>query len=350
MKFSIIIPAYHAEKTLGACLQSLREQTFRDFEAIVIDDGSTDGTPLAAERFTRSDPRFRYIRQENRGVSAARNHGVEAASGEFILFLDSDDRYDPAYLQEFHEMTTAYPDCGHFWCGFRSVDPSGRDLGCTAWTGEGTGCQLLHRDRIMDLHEKTLDAALWNKAFRRQVLLDHGLRMDESLSLGEDLLFNFGYLDVCDPRIVVSSRPLYLYTKAADGTLDSKFRPDLKEIYEIVNTRLLDYLRRWEVSPAQMTKYYNSVFYTLERVLYNTYRPECAMTPAEKRKFNSAILKSSHFRQTFRQTDCAIHPLYRRAYALGSWACVRMLDALVDLKKKLGACRRKNHEAGKKSN
>ena len=347
MKFSVIIPAYHAEKTLGACLQSVRQQTFADFEAIVIDDGSADGTRFVAEQFTLSDPRFRYIRQENRGVSATRNHGIAEAKGEFIVFLDSDDRYDRAYLQQFHEMTAAYPDCDHFWCGFRSVDPQGRDLGCTVWPDEGGTYHILERDRIMDLHEKTLDAALWNKTFRRQILQTHGLRMDESLSLGEDLLFNFGYLDVSGPRIVVSSRPLYLYTKAADGTLDSKYRPDLKEIYEGVNARLLTYLQRWEVSPAQMTKFYNSVFYTLERVLYNTYRPECAMTPAEKRKFNSEILKSSHFRQTFNQTDCSIHPLYRRAYEIGSWNCVLLLDALVNLKKKLGTWGRNTKQVQK---
>lgn len=334
MKFSIIIPAYNAEKTLVACLESVRAQTFSDFETIIVDDGSTDGTRFVAEQFAQSDARFRYIRQENCGVSATRNHGIAEANGEFIVFLDSDDRYERAYLQEFHEMTTAYPDCDHFWCGFRSVDSCGRDLDCTAWSGDDGTYHVLLRDQIMDLHEKTLDAALWNKAFRRQLLQTHGLRMDEALSLGEDLLFNFGYLDVSRPRIVVSSRPLYLYTKAADGTLDSKYRPDLKAIYESVNARLLTYLQRWEVSPAQMTKFYNSVFYALERVLYNTYRPECAMTSAQKRKYNSMILKSSHFKQTLKRTDCSIHPLYRHAYRMGSWSYVRLLDSLVKLKKK----------------
>lgn len=335
MEFSIIIPAYNAEKTIRACLQSVQEQTFSDFEAIIVDDGSSDGTDLATETFVRSDSRFRCIRQENRGVSATRNHAIMEAKGEFIVFLDSDDRYDRAYLQEFHEMIAAYPNCDHFWCGFRSVAPSGKDLGCTVWP-EGDGRYHIHdRAGIMELHEKTLDAALWNKVFRRRILETHRIRMDETMSLGEDLLFNFAYLDVCRPQIVINSRPMYFYTKADNGSLDSKYRPDLKQIYETINSRLLAYLQRWDVSPSQMTKFHNSVFYTLERVLYNTYRPECAMTPAQKRKFNNEILKSSHFRKTFKQRDCRIHPMYCRAYEIGRWELVMVLDGLVNLKKRL---------------
>ena len=84
MKFSIVIPAYNAEKTLGACLQSVHEQTFSDFEAIVVDDGSIDGTHLVAAQFSHTDPRFHYIWQENQGVSTARNRAITEAKGEFV--------------------------------------------------------------------------------------------------------------------------------------------------------------------------------------------------------------------------------------------------------------------------
>ena len=335
MKFSIVIPAYNAEKTLGACLQSVQEQTFSDFEAIIVNDGSTDGTHLVAAQFTQEDSRFHYIRQENQGVSATRNHAITAAKGEFVVFLDSDDRYDRNYLQEFYEMISAHPNCDHFWCGFRSVTPCGRDLGCTGWLKDDGRYYIHDRAQIMDLHERTLDAALWNKAYRRKILEDHGIRMDESMSLGEDLLFNFAYLDACRPQIVINNRPMYLYTKAENGTLDSKFRPDLKEIYEIMNGQLLAYLQRWNVSQTQLTKYYNSVFYTLERVLYNTYRPECTMTSAEKRRYNHLLLKSDQFQTVLKRTNCRIHPIYRWAYQMNCWDLVMVLDGLVNLKKRM---------------
>lgn len=335
MKFSIIIPAYNAEKTLGACLQSVQEQTFSDFEAIVVNDGSTDGTHLIATKFLQADARFRYICQENQGVSAARNRAIAEATGEFVVFLDSDDRYDRGYLQEFNDMILINPDCDHFWCGFRSITPHGEDLGCTVWSSNKERYSIHNRAQIMDLHERTLDAALWNKAYRRNILNDYGICMDESMSLGEDLLFNFAYLDACSPKIVISNCPMYLYTKAENGTLDSTYRPDLKDIYEMINGQLLLYLQRWGVSSAQMAKFYNSVFFAWERVLYNTYRPESIMPTLQKIKFNRKVLKSSCFQDTFRKTNCYIHPLYRCAYKMGSWNFVRLLDGLITMKKRL---------------
>lgn len=335
MKFSIVIPAYNAEKTLGACLRSVQEQIFSDFEAIIVNDGSIDGTHLVVAPFLQTDFRFRYICQENQGVSAARNRAIAEAKGEFIVFLDSDDRYDQGYLQEFNEMILAHPDCDHFWCGFRSVTPCGEDIGSTVWSDDNDRYSIHDRTQIMDFHEKTLDAALWNKAYRKAILKAHEIYMDKTLSLGEDLLFNFAYLDVSRPQIVINNRPMYLYTKAENGTLDSKYRPDLKETYETINNQLLLYLQRWGVSSAQMTKFYNSVFFALERVLYNTYRPESTMTPLQKRKFNRKVLKSSCFRESFRKTNCYIHPLYRSAYEIGSWDFIRILDGLIAMKKRL---------------
>lgn len=335
MKFSVIIAAYNAEKTIGKCLQSLKEQTFSDFEAIVVDDGSVDGTGEIARDYAREDNRFRYIHHENCGVSATRNRGLNAAAGEYVVFLDSDDRYDLQYLQIFDELIEAYPECEHFWCGYQSVDPNGNNKGTCAWPGETGEVHLVNRSGIMDLHEKSLDAALWNKAYRRQILEKHQLCMDDNLSLGEDLLFNFAYLDICSPEIVISSRPLYIYTKAENGSLDSKYRDDLKENFDLLNEKLLQYLQSWDVAPEQMMKYYCSVFYTYERVLRNTYRPESKLTAEEKRAFNREIVRSEKFQTALKRSACGIHPLYRLAYELKSWDLVMLLDGLAKLKRKL---------------
>ena len=286
MKFSIIIPAYHAEHTLEKCLDSVQQQTYPDFEAIIIDDGSKDGTSLIGKHFAQTDLRFQYIYQENQGVSVARNHGLRIAKGEFVVFLDSDDQYAPKYLQEFDALIEKHPEYDHFWCGFRTVDRSGNQLGCSAWAEETAGCCILDRSAIMSRHEKTLDAALWNNAYRKRILDEHHLRMDEQLSLGEDMLFNYAYLDICRTKIALINNPLYIFTKAENGSLDSKYRADLKEIYETINHQILVYLHNWHISREQLAKYYSSVFYTMERVLHNTYRPECTLTASEKRKFN----------------------------------------------------------------
>ena len=95
---SVIIPAYNLEGYLDTCLQSVLAQTLGNFEAIVVDDGSTDGSAARVEEI--GSPLIRLIRQENRGVSAARNRAMQEACGEYAALLDGDDTWEPGYLAE----------------------------------------------------------------------------------------------------------------------------------------------------------------------------------------------------------------------------------------------------------
>ncbi|MBP2656384.1 MAG: glycosyltransferase family 2 protein [Firmicutes bacterium] len=97
---SIIIPAYNVEKYIGECLQSIQQQTVENWQAIIVEDGSTDKTPEIVENIIAHDSRFRLIRQTNAGVSAARNTGLQAASGMYVAFLDGDDMWAPTFLEE----------------------------------------------------------------------------------------------------------------------------------------------------------------------------------------------------------------------------------------------------------
>ncbi len=96
---SVVIPVYNTESYIADCLASIHGQTFRDFEAIIVDDGSTDGSAGIAKEFTREDSRFRIVSQENKGLSEARNAGIEVAEGDWITFVDSDDMLAPNILQ-----------------------------------------------------------------------------------------------------------------------------------------------------------------------------------------------------------------------------------------------------------
>ena len=95
---SIIVPVYNAEKYLRRCIDSILSQSLTDFELILIDDGSTDRSPLICDEYATRDKRIRLIHKKNDGVSAARNDGIDIAQGEFITFVDSDDWVDEVYL------------------------------------------------------------------------------------------------------------------------------------------------------------------------------------------------------------------------------------------------------------
>lgn len=99
MTVSVIVPAYNAGKYLGECLDSILSQSYRETEIIVVDDGSTDNTAAVADGYAVADSRLRIIRTPNRGVSAARNTGIETATGEWIMFADSDDALLPGAIE-----------------------------------------------------------------------------------------------------------------------------------------------------------------------------------------------------------------------------------------------------------
>ncbi|MBE6950623.1 MAG: glycosyltransferase family 2 protein [Ruminococcaceae bacterium] len=334
MKFSVIIPAYNAEKTLTACLQSLAEQTFSNFEVLIIDDGSSDCTMEKASGFTEHDSRFHYVRQDNGGVSSARNRGMRTAVGDFIVFLDSDDRLDPRYLENFFGMITAHPDSDNFWCGYRAVDGQGNPLDACTFSADD-GLQIQDRSQIISLHLKSLDASPCNKAYRRSIIAHHALSMREELSLGEDLLFNYAYLDVSRTKIVISNQPLYIYTKAGNDSLDSKFRADLKDIYDTLDNGMLHYLQKWDIPQDRLSDFYSSVYFRLEKVLYNTYRPENTMSAAEKRRYNEKLMRSAKFQEALNTASYAVHPAYRVAYRAGSWRMIQLLDHLQKIKARL---------------
>lgn len=99
MKFSVVIPSYNVEAYLEECLGSVAAQSYKDWEAIIVDDGSTDGSAVLAETWTRKDERFHLLKQENQGQSAARNVAMRIAQGEYLLFLDADDWLESDALQ-----------------------------------------------------------------------------------------------------------------------------------------------------------------------------------------------------------------------------------------------------------
>ncbi len=121
---SVVIPLYNKKESIASTLQTVLEQTFQDFEIVIVDDGSTDGSVEEVQRVP--DPRIRLISQANAGVSAARNRGIEEAKGEYIAFLDADDEWKSEYLSTQYELTQKYPECNVFACNYEFRDSQGK--------------------------------------------------------------------------------------------------------------------------------------------------------------------------------------------------------------------------------
>jgi len=226
---SIIVPVYKSERTLPLCVKSLQEQTAdTELEIILVDDGSPDGCPGLCDRLAGEDERIRVIHKENGGVSSARNAGIEAARGEYLLFADSDDYVEPdmvkALLKGIQEADIAV-------CGFHH-HYMGKDVCKLPSVFGETGAE-----KFLALYKKGFVNMPWNKLFKREL----AGRFDESLSLGEDLLFNLDYLRRVSGVSVVDE-PLYHYIQNDTGdSLSSRKRDDKLALAKLIWRKTLEF-------------------------------------------------------------------------------------------------------------
>lgn len=140
-RFSITIPAYNAEDTLAETLESVMCQRFEDWEAVVVDDGSTDTTLAIAREYAAREPRIRVVTQENRGSGGAYNAAVRAASSDLLVMLSADDLLMPTHLLEFDMFVTGNPGAAVFTCdGFYEYDTGAREIAApsTTWVNRGS--------------------------------------------------------------------------------------------------------------------------------------------------------------------------------------------------------------------
>ncbi len=222
-KVSVVVPVFNTEAYLPACIESLLRQTHGDLELLFVDDGSTDESPAILDAYAEKDPRIRVIHKENGGVCTARNAGIDAAGGDFIGFVDSDDTVEPTYVETLLRAFSTHPEIGVSICNrFILGHPNGRIVGGTAGAGEVLSPKNAIKNAVSI--GKSFEGYLWNKLFRAEIFRNPLLRLDPRIAVCEDLLlcvevFASGQSAYYDPT------PLYRYLYRESGalrTLDEK--------------------------------------------------------------------------------------------------------------------------------
>lgn len=222
MKFSIIVPVYNVAPYLKECLESVAGQGFDDWECICVDDGSTDGSGAILDEYSARDSRFRVVHQVNRGVSAARNKGLELAHGEWVTFLDGDDLYYSEWLAKADAL-------------IRETSPDLLRMGRTLFHGEppmkccdgvaGTYRVLDNEDSILKWGWITLvDAGFaWELFQRRENAVKYSF--PEGVAFSEDAVRTLSIVRDCR-RVCVSDYPGYLYRGRSDSAVSQIFRSE----------------------------------------------------------------------------------------------------------------------------
>jgi len=243
---SIVIPCWNAAQTLPDCIACVRAQTLGDFEAIFVDDGSTDGTAAILASAAAEDSRVRVITQPNRGVSAARNAGLDAARGDYIFFADPDDTFSREMLAR---GVAAMEADGADYCAFayRQRDAEGGEFRLVALKGDyryRTNAEI--RAGFMSrmfgyspaqvrawyagapLYAHREQGGVWRCVYRRALIEARHVRFDEEIDLYEDAMFNCEYMLYAQSMTCIQD-PLYDYALRPQGAI-SRLRRSRREL------------------------------------------------------------------------------------------------------------------------
>lgn len=224
IKYSVIIPVYNAQKTLARCLDSLVSQQRKDAEIILVNDGSSDGSEKIIEDYRKSFPNIISIRQENRGVSVARNRGLEAAQGTYITFVDSDDYVSVDYFQVMDEAgADDDPDLIVFANNKhrqKSDDFSILYQRIMSCSNNLDKMKLLIGSRV--IFEPSF------KRFKRKLIEEKKLRFIEDMQIGEDFNFCLAYLIDCD-TISAINKVIYYFDISGNESLSRRYREDIDD-------------------------------------------------------------------------------------------------------------------------
>lgn len=225
-EISIVVPVYNACRFLDRCLTSILNQSFKDWECIVIDDGSNDGSERICDSFEKKDSRFKVLHKNNGGVSSARNSGINLATGIWILFVDADDVLYEDSLESLYSLSNNNIDC--IIGGYITTDENGNILTSSKeiikeyvdWEN-----LLLHFYYPFHGH---FYGYLWNRLMRLEVIKNNNITFREDIHIKEDGLFGVQFTCASKKDGLYYTKPIYKYTINTNGamkSIESKYNP-----------------------------------------------------------------------------------------------------------------------------
>lgn len=338
--FSIILPTYGVESYIAQALTCLRNQTYFDFEVLVVDDASPDQSVAIAQRFADQDERIRIIHHtDNQGLSAARNSGISFAKGRYITFFDPDDTYEPQLLEKVAEsldrqraqiilfghtedtcneageitQSLAYP----VPISSSKEPPEESSVGssaipsATSATHEYQSPEAFH-PMVLTWEKNIHYGYAWNKFYNLAFIKEHRLKFKNN-PLIEDLEFNVEAFS-CAQTVNVVSEPLYHYAKREQGNLTNKFEPCYFELHQRRIQLLVDQQKAWGLWNDESRAVLGSLYarYIISALERNN-DPRAHMLGSDKKAFVGTLYESKLFNELIPYAQ-ASSPFLNAAY------------------------------------
>lgn len=264
LKYSVIIPVYNAENTIKRCLDSLLNQIPTDAELLVINDGSKDNSSTICKNYANEYSVIKYFEKENGGVSSARNLGLDNATGEYILFADSDDYVEPSYWETIDSLVNKYhPDLLQF--GFRDCGETTKERSTGDYDVKG---DIFVAEKIDAAVRSYMFSALYARVYKRSVIQANRLRFEQNLMIGEDQVFIFAYAMHVN-HLVSTSIMLYNVVLENMESLTRKRRDYLVKQLREVNNKMSALVEKSEFSENIKQIYGGAISWVYYRSAYS---------------------------------------------------------------------------------
>ena len=328
-KISIIIPLYNAADSIDRCMESIRSQTFDDYEVILVNDGSTDGSAEICRRYSDSDGQVIFVDKENGGAGSARNAGIGVSNGEYIYFCDADDETNCDLLNRVYSAAESNnADLTVFSINRKTIDSNTGEViseKCTPARDAVFTNKSLFRNSFSKLYyDGVLFGGPVNKLFKSSIIKKNNIRFPD-LRRGQDEIFNFLYYPYVNKCVIIPD-VLYTYFSYDKKAKNIKYRLDY------FKTTTKTYLKTFEslmddfglTDEYTVSKFQNSFVYFMENSVLLAFNPIEKLSKNQKIQFIEKVMKDEYVLSQINKIDYVpeSHAEFWRLFSIGDPYCM----------------------------
>ena len=301
---SVIIPVYNVVHYLGKCVESIEAQTYNDFEIILVDDGSSDGSEVLCDELSKKYGNLTVIHQKNSGASTARNTGIKKAKGKYIVFCDSDDYITPQMLEKLIKAKKDYPK--HLpVCGIKKLYT---DKETDFLLNGDNNLRIVEKKDFFIVQKAQLFNSPVNKLYEKLIIEDYEIKFSPSVNIGEDFIFNAEYVMKTGCDFAVVNEPLYYYNSFSDGSVSKKYLPDMLNDYIAQDKKFRELIEFTETDMNIYGERYATILlYNIINAIKNTMSPCNSASKAEKINFIKKILNTFDIKDITLKADTSAY-------------------------------------------
>ena len=300
VKITAIMPVYGVEKYVGKCIESLQNQTFKDWELIAVDDGTKDRSGEICDEYAKKDSRITVIHKENGGAPSARNTAIPMAKGEYLYFVDSDDWAEPTMFEDMYKAAkkTDAQLCvaGYYIDTYYSDTEFYSQEQCLP--SREFKSQQEFREYAYKMFDKNLLYTPWNKLFSTKYIMDNNIRFRNTF--WDDFPFNLDVVRDVE-RVVLLENKYYHFMRARQDSETAKYRSDMYQKREEENGWMKDLYAHWNISDENSAEMVSRRY--IERVVgcvENVTNKACTLSKAEKKQQIREMILSSEARKALK--------------------------------------------------